>query len=132
MMWLLLGCARVPSLPADDGILPACWSSPNCVSTQADPGDAGHHIAPVAAPEGLDRAPLEVAVAAQPGCEVTLRGSTWVRAACTTPSGLYTDDLDVALVDGHVHARSSSRLGYGDLGVNRSRVASLFATLAQR
>ena len=126
---MLLACAKVPPLPVGDGSLSACWSSPNCVSTQADPADATHYVAAVPAPAGLDTARLEVVVVQLPGCEVTDRGEGWVRAACHTPSGLFTDDLDVMLREGQVHARSSSRLGYGDLGVNRARVEALFAAL---
>ena len=123
----LLACSKTPELPTDQ--LPACWDSPNCVSTQAPETDEQHHIAPIPRPEGLDLAAAEQVVVGLEGCVVESKGDTWIRAACTTPSGLFTDDLDVWLEDDVVHARSSSRLGYDDLGVNRERVETLFAAL---
>lgn len=127
LLALLLSCAKVPDAPTTQ--LPPCWSSPNCVSTQADPGDATHHIAPIDAPEGLDLDAVAGTVGDLEGCAVTATGATWVRAECTLPSGLFTDDLDVLLDGGKVHVRSSSRLGYDDLGVNRKRAEALFEAL---
>jgi len=124
--WMLAGCARVPE-PPSEGRLAPCWSSPNCVSTMADAADAQHYIAPVAA-EALDGADALVdAVMALPGCAVTHSGPGEVLAECSTPSGVFTDDLHLVVVDGQLHARSSSRLGYGDLGVNRARLEALLS-----
>jgi uncharacterized protein (DUF1499 family) len=99
------------------------------VSTQAAQTDKVHYHPPQQARPGLDLAAIEVAVLQLPGCEVTHRDAEHLTAICHTPSGLFTDDLHVLLVDGTIHARSSSRIGYDDLGVNRERLTALFDAL---
>ncbi len=127
-IWLLIGCPGVPDAPAG-GRLAACWSSPNCVSSQADPTDAQHHVAPLPVhgdpATALDR--IGAVLIALPGAASLQRSGHHLRIACDTPSGLYTDDVDVLLdaSAGVLHVRSSSRIGYGDLGANRARIERL-------
>ncbi len=129
---LLVGCRGAPSPPAD-GHLARCGRTPNCVSSQSAEG-ASHHI------EALSLHG-DAADATQRLAEV-LRGlenvstvaveSDQLRATFVMPSGAFTDDLDL-VVDagaGVVHVRSSSRIGIGDLGVNRARVEALRETWA--
>lgn len=44
----------------------------------------------------------------------------------------FVDDIQLLSQDGAVHIKSSSRLGYSDLGVNARRTAAVRAALADR
>jgi uncharacterized protein (DUF1499 family) len=74
---------------------------PNCVSSQADPADAVHHIAPLA-PEGDAAAAMRKLRAVVEGMARSGRA---------------------------IHVRSASWLGYSDLGVNRKRVEEIRSAL---
>lgn len=135
MIWvLLLGCPGRPDAPID-GRLAACWSSPNCVSSQADPADRRHHVQPLplAGDPGVALERMRDVLLALPGAHDLQVAGHHLRVACDTPSGLYTDDVDVLLVPGEgvIHVRSSSRIGYGDMGVNRARIEQLRQAWAQ-
>ncbi len=120
---------RPDNLGAKDGRLAPPKSTPNCVSSQADPADAEHYIAPIAF-KGDARAAIAAARKAVEG----MQGSTVIRqdgdylyAEYRTKIMKYVDDVEL-LFDakaGVFHVRSASRLGRRDFGVNRARVESL-------
>lgn len=129
MIALLLGCHGVPGLP-DAGVLAPCPWTPNCVSSQVQAGDRAW-IPPLwlhGSPEDASLRLLEV-VGGAPGA-----GRTWIvgdriRAEFHTPSGWFTDDVDLVVDRDHgvIHVRSASRIGLGDGGVNRARIEDLRA-----
>jgi uncharacterized protein (DUF1499 family) len=132
----LLACAGTP--PAEPGVdgsrLPPCPSSPNCVSSDAT--DARHAVAPFVlsapAPEAW-RAAL-AAVAELPRTTIVAETSDSLHAECRSALFRFVDDLDLQLraAEGIIAVRSASRVGYGDLGVNRSRVETLRGLLTKR
>jgi uncharacterized protein (DUF1499 family) len=126
---------RPEYLGVKDGKLPRCKSSPNCVSSQADPGDAEHYIAPIAF-KGDTAAAMQAARKAIEG----MTDSTLVRADANylyaefrTKLMRFVDDLEMTYDEkaGVLHVRSASRLGRRDFGVNRARVEALRARLAR-
>jgi uncharacterized protein (DUF1499 family) len=134
-MWLLpsLACAgRDPDLTPVDGRLPPCPSSPNCVTSE--PGaDAEHAVDPLPLPAALD-APgaidrLVAIVQATPRTAVLARTDEVLHATFRTPLLRFTDDVVFRAdpAEGVIHVRSASRVGQGDLGVNRRRVEELRA-----
>ena len=58
----------------------------------------------------------------------------YLHAECRSALFGFVDDLELHLraSDGIIAVRSASRLGYGDLGVNRRRVESLRSALARQ
>jgi len=121
---------RPGNLGVVDGRLAPPKRTPNCVSSQADPEDAEHYIAPLAF-RG-DFSAIEKAVAGMRGATVLRREGSYLYAECRTPLMRFVDDLEL-LYDagaGLVHARSASRLGRRDFGVNRKRVEELRARLS--
>jgi len=131
----LFSCAgtRPTDLGVAGGHLAACPSSPNCVSSDADPEDATHHVAPLvlaAEPEAAWRA-AETAVAGLPRSEIVAHRPDYLWAECTSALMGFVDDLELHLRadEGIIAVRSASRVGYGDIGVNRSRVEELRRTL---
>jgi uncharacterized protein (DUF1499 family) len=122
--------------PADVGVhagaLRPCPSTPNCVSSDAD--DPPHHVAAfeLAVP-AADAWPAVIgAVEGMPRTAVVTRTDEFVHAECTSRIFRFVDDLELHLrsADGVIAVRSASRIGRGDMGVNRERVESLRATLA--
>lgn len=120
---------RPGNLGVTDGRLAPCRRTPNCVSSQADPGDAVHYIAPIPF-----RGDAAAAIAAVRNAVESMQRATVIREA---PGYLYAeyrsrlirfvDDVEFAFDGkaGVLHVRSSSRIGRRDFGVNRARVESL-------
>ena len=133
-----VGCGgRTPSdLGLQAGRLADCPASPNCVASATDPSDAEHAIdalAIVGDVDGAWQAAREV-VASSPGAEVAVEETGYLRAVYVSRWMRYRDDLELHL-DRDARAiavRSASRVGYGDMGVNRARVEALRAALASR
>lgn len=115
--------------------LDPCPSSPNCVSTQADPSDSGHYIAPVAytgQPSNVIAA-ITDAVSSNGG-RVVSSTDTSVKAVFVTKLLKFKDDVDFELDDDAklIHFRSASRVGHSDLGTNRKRMDALMPKILAR
>jgi uncharacterized protein (DUF1499 family) len=114
--------------------LPPCPNKPNCVSSQAPPDDALHAIAPLACAGDPDAAwaKLRQAIGALPRTRIVMEEAGYLRAEATSLIFRFVDDLECSLdrTAGVIHLRSASRVGYGDLGVNRKRVERLRALFA--
>lgn len=124
---ILSACAgeRPNNLGATGGVLAACPASPNCVSSQA--GDGKHRIAPldfhgdpaaafVRLKEVLARRGDTTIIAEKPG---------YLRVELRTT--LFVDDGEFLLDPAQmaIQVRSASRIGYSDLGKNRSRMEEI-------
>jgi uncharacterized protein (DUF1499 family) len=120
----IVGCAgeRPNNLGAREGVLAACPASPNCVSSQAD--DERHRIAPLVFTGDPDAAFARLKQVLGRRGDVTIIEDLpdYVRVELRTL--LFVDDGEFLLDRMHnvIHLRSASRLGYSDLGKNRSRV----------
>jgi len=132
----MLSWKRPDNLGVRDGRLAPCKRSPNCVSSQADPSDAEHHIAPIA----FKGTPAQAMAAAKRAIE-SMERSTIVReergymyAEFRSRLLGYVDDLELAFDEraGVFHVRSASRLGRRDFGVNRKRVEALRRLLQKK
>jgi uncharacterized protein (DUF1499 family) len=125
----MLAGRRPDYLGVTDGKLARPKRTPNCVSSQADPADLEHYIAPIA----FRGTPAE-AMAAAKRAVASMERATIVREA---PDYLYAefksrllgyvDDVELYFDPqaGVFHVRSASRLGRRDFGVNRKRVEAL-------
>jgi uncharacterized protein (DUF1499 family) len=123
----LAGCAgdRPDNLGARAGLLTPCPSSPNCVSSQA--ADDRHRIAPLAFsgdPEAAF-ARLKRVVSSRSDTTIVDDLPDYLRVELRTI--LFVDDGEFLLdrVKKIIHVRSASRLGYSDLGKNRSRLEEI-------
>ena len=128
-----LGRIRPGNLGVTDGKLAECPSSPNCVSTQAT--SESHRIEPLklaGSPDELLAAVGKI-VSEKPRWKVVTETDDYVHIECTSLICRYVDDLEVWADEfkGQVHARSASRVGYSDMGVNRKRVEDLFGRLGE-
>lgn len=134
----LVAAVVPPAVAADDerAPLPPCPAFPNCVSTEAPVDDRLHYLAPLPLPAGMSPADaldaLEARIRAEPRTEVVARGALRLRATDRSRLFRFVDDVEARVdPDARVlHARSASRVGRGDLGVNRARLTRWFASLA--
>jgi uncharacterized protein (DUF1499 family) len=125
----MLSWKRPDNLGVKDGRLAPCRRTPNCVSSQADPSDREHCIAPIA----FKGTTVEAMVAARRAIESMERSSIvreergYIYAEFRSKLLGYVDDLELVFDEkaGVFHVRSASRLGRRDFGVNRKRVEAL-------
>jgi uncharacterized protein (DUF1499 family) len=127
---------RPENLGVRDGRLPPCRRTPNCVSSQADPADPEHYIAPIAFRGGADQAiaAVRAAVEGMPDTRVIRSEPGYLYAEFRTRVMRFVDDVEFASdpAAAVIHVRSASRLGRRDFGVNRERVEALRRALERR
>jgi uncharacterized protein (DUF1499 family) len=127
---------RPDNLGVTAGRLAPPKTTPNCVSSQADPADAEHYIAPIpfkgAAAEAM--AVVRKAVEGMEGATVIRQESNYLYAEFRTRLMRFVDDVEFVFDDkaGLIHVRSASRLGRRDFGVNRARVEALRSRIEGR
>jgi uncharacterized protein (DUF1499 family) len=133
LLLLLVGCSSpTPDLSPVAGALPPCPPTPNCVRSEPDT-DADHAIEPLPLPPGLAPADALERLAAllteDPRTTLVARGDSWLHVATRTRWLGFVDDVVVLVRSdaGRIEVRSASRVGHGDLGVNRARIESLRA-----
>lgn len=121
---------RPKNLGVTGGRFAPCRRTPNCVSSQADPADKEHYIAPIPF-RGDAIAALRRAVESMPGARVIAADSHYLYAEFRTRLLRFVDDVEFHFDGSNIHVRSASRLGRRDFGVNRARVEKLRALLTQ-
>jgi len=124
---------RPDYLGVKDGRLPRPRSTPNCVSSQADPADKQHFIEPLrfkgTVPEAI--AAARKAVESMPRATVIRQEGNYLYAEFRSALLGFVDDVEFTYDEkaGVLHVRSASRLGRRDFGVNRARVEALRARI---
>lgn len=130
---LLAACSgeRPQDLGVRDGALAPCPSSPNCVSSRAD--DERHRIEPLSFSDDPDAAFSRVRRILSQRTDTTFveENNRYLRVEFRTPLG-FVDDGEFLLNREQqcIHVRSASRLGYSDLGKNRSRLEEIRSRFA--
>ena len=129
----LLAGRRPLNLGARDGRLAPPKRTPNCVSSQADPADTEHYVAPIAFKGTLVEAMAAAkrAIESMERSQVVREDRGYVYAEYASKLLGYVDDLELLFDEkaGVFHVRSASRLGRKDFGVNRKRVEALRALI---
>lgn len=130
------GCGgRMPAeLASGGGRFAACPKSPNCVSSEAS--DALHAIDPlrIRGDAGQAWEALGRHLRSLPRVEIVRNDPDYLYAVFTTRLMRYRDDVEIGLdrANGVMRVRSASRIGYGDMGVNRARIDAIRAALAEQ
>jgi uncharacterized protein (DUF1499 family) len=122
---LLAGCGGKPGrLAPPGGALQPCPNTPNCVSTEA--ADARHAMPPLTYTgtpgDALRRA--RTALLAEPRTRIVTERPGYLHAEARSRLFRFVDDVEVVVdsTAGVVRFRSASRVGRGDMGVNRARM----------
>ena len=114
--------------------LAPCPSSPNCVSTQAQ--DKDHAIAPFRYRKSRVEAKeaLKEVVRSLPRTKLVEEDESYLHYEFTSLLMRFVDDVEFLFDDETktLHFRSASRTGYGDLGVNRTRMEQVRALVEQK
>ena len=119
---------RPGNLGVHGGRLAPCKRSPNCVSSQANPSDPEHYIAPIHGTMAAARSAVE----SLPRTRIIKEEKDYLYAEFRTRLLRFVDDVELYF-DGQVlQVRSCSRLGRRDFGVNRKRVEALRALIEAR
>lgn len=126
-----------PKKPASVGLnvgsLETCGDKPNCVCSVDN--RPSHMIPPLnwAGSEAMGIEKIEEMLNSMPRTQVRAKSGNYLHAEFRTLIFGFVDDVEF-LVDVNakkIHIRSASRLGYSDLGANRSRVENLRILFAQ-
>jgi uncharacterized protein (DUF1499 family) len=116
-------------LGVTEGRLSACPATPNCVSSQADWSDARHYVAALPLVDGVEasRDRLLAILEELPRTRIERREPAYLHVTFRSALFRFVDDVEFLIVDSTraIHVRSASRLGRGDLGVNRRRVEEI-------
>ena len=124
---------RPDYLGVKDGKLPRTKRTPNNVSSQADPSDSEHYIAPIrfkgTAVDAM--AAVRKAVESMERATVIRHEGNYMYAEFKSKLLGFVDDVEFTHDDkaGVIHVRSAARLGRRDFGVNRARVEALRAKI---
>ncbi len=106
------------------GRLAPCPHAPHCVSTQSE--DPAHSMSPIpyTTSQAEARERLLSILASMKRTRIVTANDEYIHATCASAIFRYVDDVEFYLDDQAkvIHFRSSARLGYYDLGVNRRRM----------
>lgn len=124
---------RPDHLGLKDGRLASCGRRLNCVSSQADPGDAQRYVTAIP----FKGSAADAIAAARRAIEAMARSTVirheggYLHAEFKSKLMGFVDDVEFTYdaKAGVLHVRSASRLGRRDYGVNRKRVEALRARI---
>lgn len=125
---IVSGCSSTPVARGVVGNqLGTCLSSPNCVSTRN--ADEGHRIDPLhfEGDAASAKSKLNAVLQARSDTKLIEDSGNYVRVEFTTAIMRFVDDGEFLIQDGKIDVRSGSRVGYSDLGKNRSRMEEIRA-----
>lgn len=112
-----------------DGRFAACPDSPNCISSFAASDDAEHYFPPweTSANPQQDWQQLLQLIKTEKRLTMIVQDGVYLHVEARTPIMRYIDDLQWYLDEKQqrIYVYSASRLGYSDLGKNRSRMERL-------
>ena len=132
----LFSCSgtRPANLGVKDGRLASCPSTPNCVSSDATDSDHAIPAFQLAVPPVEAWRALRSVLESLPRVQIVTVTDDYIYSECSSAFFGFVDDLEFHLRPSQniIAARSASRLGHSDFGVNRKRVESLRALLMER
>jgi len=128
--WLVVRASPLPeNVGVVNGRLAPCPDSPNCVSTFAT--DEEHSIAPIPyeGETAVAQAAILSVLQAMPRFTIIANDPGYIHAEARSLTWHFIDDVEFYFDEtaGLIHFRSASRLGYGDAGVNRTRMEEIRA-----
>lgn len=128
LRWLAERASPMPdNLGVENGRLAPCPDSPNCVATNAT--DDLHAIEPYtfAGDAAAARDKLLAIIDADANATLISSTDTYIHAEYRSSLWRFIDDVEFVIDEATntIQFRSASRLGYGDMGANRSRMEAI-------
>ena len=127
MPLLKLSGRRPANLGVSNGKLAPCPKAPKCVSSQAGDTQHGIQALPIidSVPASMQR--IVDLLTEWPEARLVTEKPDYLHAEFTSALMGFVDDVEFLATPEEelIHVRSCSRLGYSDLGVNRSRVETI-------
>ncbi|CAN5714347.1 DUF1499 domain-containing protein [soil metagenome] len=128
------GAKRPPNLGVTNGQLAPCPDSPNCVATQS--ALSSQKMPPLSYTGSLTEAKARLikVVQAMPGVSLLTDQDNYLAYVFRSRLIGFPDDVEFYLDDTAklIHFRSASRLGRGDMGVNRARMETISKAFAEQ
>ncbi|PJZ46053.1 DUF1499 domain-containing protein [Leptospira brenneri] len=110
-----------------------CPTTPNCVSSFANPDDKEHYRSSLSYKKPLKEAyaALKGKIELTPRTKIIQENPNYIYVEFTSRLMRYVDDVEFYFDEKNkqLHFRSASRLGKSDFGVNRSRIESILKDL---
>lgn len=123
------GCSasRPANLGVINGMLAPCPSAPHCVSSQGENESRRMDPIPYATSKTEARDKLLTILRSMKRTTIVSIEDDYLYAECRSALFRYVDDVEFFFDDDKklIHFRSSSRLGYYDMGVNRRRMEKI-------
>lgn len=113
-----------------NGQLSKCPDTPNCVCSEYA-AHTGHYISPITMSENTkstsDTFLVLKALILDMGGNIQLENKNYISATFTSAIFRFIDDLEIRVDSDKniIHLRSASRVGRGDMGVNKERIELL-------
>ncbi len=133
MPWIAPSARKKPSgLGVKDGILSACPSSPNCVSSQASVHS--QKVNPIPFEGNPMRAKLELINILNKDSKASIVTETDDYMHVEYRAFVFIDDVEFyfSKEESVIHLRSASRVGHMDMGANKRRVKAISAAFSSR
>jgi uncharacterized protein (DUF1499 family) len=125
----LAGCSSFPGRVLDSAqtAIVDCGTAPHCVSSNAK--DKSKLIEPIAFQGSIEafQDKMKQVLTQIPRTQIALTKDQYIHAEATSLLLRFTDDVEFYFLPNEsvIHVRSSSRIGYSDFGVNRTRVEKI-------
>ncbi len=117
-----------------NGKLSKCPDMPNCVCT-CYPDDTKHAMPPIPFTDSVEQAKarLQKVLNSKKGFHIVEEKGDYLRVEVVSSMFKFIDDLEFVFMPKEkvIHFRSASRLGYWDVGANKSRIHKLVAAYQQ-
>lgn len=120
-----LGLTQTTSTGTSKTTLKPCGSKPNCVTSYIHNGDRDHYFAPIKVKSLMSKAKKKIIeyLKSDSNVKIITQSDSYLYAEFTSSIFGFVDDLELHFSgEGLIHFRSSSRVGYSDLGANKRRI----------
>lgn len=141
LLWIMAGAAvhgfggsgSADSPDFTPARLKPCPDSPNCVSSLS--ADPRHAVAPITFSGSMPEARRNLlkVIRAMPRAHIVSDEATYLHVEFTSGVFRFVDDAEFFIDEEakRIDARSASRVGYWDMGVNRKRIEEIRRRMAQ-
>ena len=130
-----IGLSRTSSTGNTKTTLKPCPESPNCITSYIHNNDRGHYMPPITFDDFTAKVRKKVLKYLNEHSRIKVVKSTdsYIYAEVTSLVFRFVDDLELYFEsEGVLHFRSASRIGYSDLGVNKSHITSIKKIIKDR